>query len=268
MSERLNILFVGDIVGEAGLKIFAERLPKLKETIEIDFTIVNAENAAKGKGLTEKEASLLFETGADLLTSGNHIWDNWSAKKLLSENPKILRPLNYPSGNVGYGYSVETLKDGFRLCVLNLQGRTFMQTIDCPFRAADFVLKSVADKADAVVVDFHADATAEKISMARYLDGRAAAVFGTHTHVPTADAQILPKGTAYITDVGMTGPYDSVVGMKKEQAVRRFLYQTPYKYEVAENDAKFAAVLLKLSKETGKALELEQIIYPPFKTKA
>ncbi len=267
MVETINILFIGDVVGESGIKIVEERAAELKAKYEIDFAIVNGENADKGKGITKKESNRLFDAGFDVITSGNHIFENWNAKPLLKENPKVLRPFNYPPGNIGLGYYLGEIIEGINICVLNIQGRTFMQSIDCPFRAADFVLKSIDGKAKIILVDFHADATAEKICMGWHLDGRVSAVVGTHTHVPTSDAQILPKRTAYISDVGMTGPYDSVVGMSKKQALRRYLLQTPHKYKVAEREPRICGVAIEIDAETGNAISIEQIIYPEFKTK-
>jgi hypothetical protein len=185
-------------------------------------------------------------------------------KGLLSEHRTLLRPLNYPKDNPGYGFCVIDLKDKGRLGVLNLQGRTYMQPLDDPFKSADWALSKINNETKMVLVDFHAEATAEKMALAWYLDGRVSAVVGTHTHIPTADARILPGGTAYITDVGMTGPYDSVIGMKKEIAIRRFIHQTPYKFELAEHDVRFCAVAMRFDPETGKAVKIEQIVFPEF----
>jgi 2',3'-cyclic-nucleotide 2'-phosphodiesterase len=264
MKEKIGILFIGDIVGESGINVVKDYLPKLKEQYNPDFIIANGENADKGKGMTKREAAVLFELGINVITSGNHIWDNWYSKPLLAENPKVLRPFNYPAGNVGMGYTVSDIDEETKICVLNIQGRTFMQPIDCPFKAADFVIKSVSDQTKIIIVDFHADATAEKIAMSWHLDGRVSAVIGTHTHIPTSDASILPKGTAYITDVGMTGPYDSVVGMRKDQALKRFLLQIPHKYEVAMEDNRICGVSVKIDTMTGLADSIEQYILPGF----
>ena len=226
--------------------------------------IANGENADNGKGITKKEANLLFDNGIDVITSGNHIWDNWNSKPLLKENPKVLRPYNYPAGNIGRGYYLHELSNGELICVVNIQGRTFMQAIDCPFRAMDLILKNVGERTKNIIVDFHADATAEKIAMGWYLDGKVSALIGTHTHIPTADASILPQGTAYITDVGMTGPYDSVVGMKKDTAIKRFTLQIPHKYEIATDDSRLCAVNLSINIYSGLANSIEQIILPKF----
>lgn len=263
----MNILFVGDIVGKKALEFALEKINEIKQNRTIDFIIVNGENINNGKGIVKEEANLLFEAGINVITTGNHIWDNWKSRPLLAENGDILRPLNYPSGNVGAGFTIKTLKDDISIGVLQLQGRTYMQPIDCPFKAADFAIKKISEKTNIIIVDFHADATAEKIALAWYLDGRVSALIGTHTHIPTHDATILPNGTAYITDVGMTGPYDSVVGMRKEIALRRFLLQTAHKFEVAEQDLRFCAVLINIDPNTAQAMEIEHIIIPDFERK-
>lgn len=264
MSSKINLLFVGDVVGEAGLKAIREYLRDTITKYNANFVIVNGENATNGKGLTETEAKLIFDCGANVITTGNHIWDNWKSKTLLANNHDVLRPLNYPPGNPGMGFCIKEFESGVNIGVLQIQGRTFMNSIDCPFRAADYALKIMEEKTSAIIVDFHADATAEKYSMAWYLDGKVSALLGTHTHIPTADACILPNGTAYITDVGMTGPYDSVVGLKKEIAMKRFLLQTPHKYEIAEKDVRICGVHLEIETSTGQAIKIEQIIYPDF----
>lgn len=264
MSDIINVLFIGDVVAEPGLKILEQNLSELKTKYKSDCVIANGENAAGGKGITEIEAERLFSAGVDIITSGNHIWDNWQGRPLLAKNPKVIRPLNYPAGNTGLGYTFLNVNERHNICVIQLQGRTFMQTIDCPFKAADFALKSISEKAKVIIVDFHADATAEKMSMAWHLDGRVTALLGTHTHIPTSDASILPNGTAYLTDVGMTGPNDSVVGMRKDIALKRFLLQTPHKYEVASDDVKICAVNLVVEASSGQALKIEQIILPKF----
>ena len=262
MSELKNILFIGDVVGLPGLDTVKRYLPVFIEKYKPDLIIANGENACFGRGLTAKEATQLFEMGINVITSGNHVWENWKAKQLLSQNPNVLRPLNYPSGNTGKGFTFFKSADGTNFAVLNLQGRTYMQTIDCPFRSADFALNLIVGITKNIIVDFHADATAEKQSIAWYLNGRVSAVIGTHTHVPTADASILSEGTAYITDVGMTGPFDSVVGMRKDIAISRFLLQTPYKYEIACEDLRMCGVFLQIDSLTGKTVKIESFMYP------
>ena len=265
MTEYLNIILVGDLVGTPGLNALEKYLPELIQRHHIEFAIVNGENVYDGKGIRPSDAQTIFGAGAHVITSGNHIWERWQSKRVLAENSDVLRPLNYPRGNVGHGFVIKELANGGRIAVLNLQGRTFMSDIDCPFRAADFALEKIGPDVP-VIVDFHAEVTAEKMAMAWYLEGRASAVIGTHTHTQTGDARILPGGTAFLTDVGMTGPYDSVIGMKKEPAINRFLYKTPYKYETAEDDVRLCAVLLRLDRKSGKALAIKPITIPSFPT--
>jgi metallophosphoesterase (TIGR00282 family) len=264
LNQNISVLFIGDIVGEPGMKAVGEYLPKLREKFKPDFVFVNGENADNGKGITEKEAEQLYGFGVSIITTGNHVWDNWKSKPLMANDTRVLRPLNYPSGNVGMGYTYYNLNDKTTICVLQLQGRTYMQTIDCPFKAADFALKSISEKTKIILVDFHADATAEKIAMGWHLDGRVSAVLGTHTHVPTADACILPNGTAYISDVGMTGPYDSVVGMRKDIALKRFLLQIPHKYEMAIDDVHVCGANVIINASTGQAMKIEPFAMPGF----
>lgn len=265
MPNLKNILLVGDIVGETGLKILGEELPRLREQFAADFAIVNGENTYEGKGMRPSDATAIFRAGADVITSGNHVWERWQSKEVLTKNRNVLRPLNYPRDNVGSGYVVFTLADRTRIAVVNLQGRTFMSPIDCPFRSADWVIDRVKDESDIVIVDFHAEATAEKMALGWYVDGRVAAVIGTHTHVQTNDARILPGGTAFLTDVGMTGPYDSVIGMDKDVAIRRFLTLTPHKFEIAVGEPRLSAVFLKVDADTGSAVEIRPIVAPEFR---
>ncbi len=264
MTKVLNILFIGDINGKPGLTLTSSILKQYFQKYEIDFCIANGENVTEGKGLEEKDAKTLFELGVHVITTGNHLWDRWSAKLLLSKEKNILRPLNYPRENPGNGLVIYDLKEKGRVGVICLQGRTYMQTIDCPFKSADWAISKIANETKAIIIDMHAEATAEKMALAWHLDGRVSAIVGTHTHIPTADAHVLPKGTAYITDVGMTGPYDSVIGMKKEIAIRRFQFQTPYKFEIAEHDVRLCAVFIQVNLETGKAIKIEPIIFPSF----
>jgi 2',3'-cyclic-nucleotide 2'-phosphodiesterase len=260
--KKVKILFVGDIVGDPGMGAIRLFLKNFIKKYEADIVILNGENICNGKGLTDKESRELFELGADAITTGNHIWENWQSKPLLANNPMVIRPYNYPPGNAGRGYTFINKTGIPTIGVLQLQGRTYMQSIDCPFRGADYALSKIKDQAHIVIVDFHADATAEKVSMGWHLDGRVSAVLGTHTHIQTADACILPKGTAYITDVGMTGPYDSVLGMNKEVALKRLILQTAHKYEMAENDAKISGVVLEIDAETGKSLSISPFMFP------
>lgn len=258
----ISILFIGDVVGEPGLKAVEEKLPKLIDDCRAQFVIINAENVDKGKGLNENQANRLFKSGAHVLTTGNHIWDNWKSRPLLAENPNIIRPYNYPSGNPGRGFTFFAIDENIIFAVLQLQGRIFMQTIDCPFKIADNALNYIHQKTKNIIVDFHAEATAEKMAMGWYLDGKVSAILGTHTHVQTNDACILPAGTAYITDVGMSAPYDSVLGMRKDVALKRLILQTAHKYEIASDDVRVCGVNILIDTNSGKALEISSFMDP------
>ena len=246
---------IGDVVGKPGRQAVSALLPALKEELAIDFVIANGENSAAGRGITEKTAQVLFEAGTDVITSGNHIWDQREIIPVLDQEVAILRPANYPDRAPGRGL----LKQG-GVTVLNLQGRTFMPAIDCPFRAADAELESIGEN-DIVFVDMHAEATSEKVAMGRYLDGRVTAVVGTHTHVPTADAQILPEGTAFVTDVGMVGPKDSIIGVEVDAVIGRFLTGMPTRLPVAEKSriVQFNAVQIDIDDSTGRALSITRV---------
>jgi 2',3'-cyclic-nucleotide 2'-phosphodiesterase len=262
----LNILFVGDIFGSAGRRIVQEHIGHVREANQVDLTIVNAENAAGGFGLTPQIAEGIFNMGADVLTMGNHVWDK---KELLDyfssaapdshERPRrIVRPANFAPGLPGYGLYEGTTQNGVDYAVLQVQGRTFMTPIDDPFRAADTLLKTI--KAKVIVVDFHAEATSEKVAMGWYLDGRVTAVLGTHTHIPTADERVLPGGTAFQTDVGMSGPYDSVIGVEKDLVLRKFLTGMPSRFEAAKGNPKMCAVLIACDPNTGHATAIKRIM--------
>lgn len=260
----LNILFIGDIVGKPGIELTETLLKSYIQKYNVDFCIANGENLSEGKGINEELAKKVFDLGVHVITGGNHTWDDWKARKLLSANKNVLRPLNYPRENAGNGYVVYDLGEKGKVGVLNLQGRVYMQPIDDPFKIADWAIGKIQEQTKVIFVDMHAEATAEKMALGWYLDGRVSVIVGTHTHMPTADARILPRGTAYITDVGMTGPYDSVIGMKKEIAIRRFLHSTPYKYEMAVHDVRFCGVFAQVEAETGKAVKFESFVYPRF----
>lgn len=261
--NKLSILFIGDIVGKPGIEFLQTWLPSLLQKYKPDVIVANAENAADGKGITKKEADILFNLGIHVLTGGNHTWDKHGVQDFLKVEKRVLRPLNYPRGTHGEGMYIHESPKG-KVAVLNLQGRAFMAAIDCPFRGAEWALSRLNKETNIIFVDFHAEATAEKIALGHWLDGKVSAVVGTHTHIQTADERILPGGTAYITDVGMTGPYDSVIGMKKTPAINRFVYQTPQKYEVASDDVHLSAVLVHVDTETGKAVEIERITFFEF----
>jgi 2',3'-cyclic-nucleotide 2'-phosphodiesterase len=255
----MRILFIGDTVGSAGRAIVKHHLKTLQAQLAIDLTILNCENAAAGFGVTPKIADEFFDWGIDLLTSGNHVWDKKEIIPYLNQNPRILRPANYPPGNPGRGSAVFKTNKGVEVAVLNLQGRVFMVPIDDPFRTADTELAKIPPHVKVIFVDMHAEATSEKMAMGWYLDGRVSAVIGSHTHVPTADESILPKGTAYQTDAGMTGPFDSILGVMREEVIRRFLTQIPVKFESASQDARINAVMIDVDSETGKARRIERI---------
>ena len=263
----LNLLFVGDIVGKPGMNVVQTWLPGLIQKYKADFVIANGENATDGKGCTVKEGKVLFELGVHVITGGNHTWDRHQSQDYLKVEPRSLRPMNYPKGTYGNGYFIGESKKG-KVGVLNLQGRTFMADIDCPFRTADWIIPKIKNETNIIFIDFHAEATAEKIALVNYLDGKVSVLVGTHTHVQTADERIFPGGTGYITDVGMTGPYESVIGMKTQAAINRFVYATPQKYETAENDVHLCGMFFKIDTETGKTVEIERILFPDFVTKA
>ncbi len=263
---NINILFIGDIVGQPGLSIVNMWLPQLQKKYRADVTIVNGENVSDGKGCTEKEAKILFDLGVDVITGGNHTWDKHQSQEFLKKDPRVLRPLNYPRGTYGNGYYIAEKQKG-KIGVVNLQGRAFMAAIDCPFRTSDWVIPKIKQETNIIIVDFHAEATAEKVALVNYLDGKVSAVIGTHTHIQTSDERIFPKGTGYITDCGMTGPYDSVIGMKTEAAINRFLYQTPQKYQPAVDNVHLSGVFLKIDVNTGKTVEIERIFFPDFEKK-
>jgi len=258
-KREINVLFIADIIGKPGLNIVKHHLPSLKKKYNIDLCIANGENGAGGKGLTEAIANEYFYLGINVITSGNHIFDKSKLHKFLNENKAILRPLNYPPSNDGRGSLIVNLEENIKVAIINAQGRTFMYSIDCPFRTISEEINRLTTTTPIIIVDFHAEATAEKVAMGWYLNGKVSAVIGTHTHVQTADERILNKGTAYITDAGMTGPYDSVIGLKKEIALDRFIKQIPLRYEIADTDVHFCGILLKIDCKTGKAKTIERI---------
>jgi metallophosphoesterase (TIGR00282 family) len=257
MRDRYGFLFLGDIIGRPGRRALKKFLPALLEKYSPSLVVANGENAAGGIGITPDICRQLLAQ-VDVLTSGNHIWDKRDAVEYLDQEQRLLRPANYPSPNPGKGiYAFET-KEGFQVAVLNLQGRVFMEPIDCPFRAADRELKLLEGRDPIIFVDFHAEATSEKQAMGWYLDGRVSAVVGTHTHVPTADEKILPRGTAFITDVGMVGGYESVIGLKKDQAIQRFLTSRPQRFEPGKLGLVFSSVFIEVDTQTGKAVSIQR----------
>jgi 2',3'-cyclic-nucleotide 2'-phosphodiesterase len=258
-TPSVKVLFIGDIVGSPGRKVVQERLLDILAQRHIDFCIVNCENAASGFGVTPRIAEELFQSGADVLTSGNHIWKRKEIIDYFPGEPRLLRPANFPSGSPGRGLYVGSAKNGVRSAVLNLQGRTYMAPIDDPFRTAERELSHIPPDVKVIVVDMHAEATSEKVAIGLYLDGRVSAVLGTHTHVATADERVLAGGTAYITDVGMTGPHDSVIGMEKEGILRHFLDAMPSRFVVAEGDVQMNTVLIDVDESTGHARSIERL---------
>lgn len=248
----MNILFVGDIFASPGRRIVADHLDDIVQTNGIELAIANAENAAGGFGITPAIAEELFGLGLDVLTSGNHIWDKRDVYDYFERQPRLLRPANYPDAP-GRGSVVVRARNGVECAVLNLQGRTYMPSTDCPFRKADQILEGLDPAIKVRFVDFHAEVTSEKIAMGWYLDGRVSAVVGTHTHVPTADTRILPGGTAYQTDCGMTGPYDSVIGVETSIVLQRFLTGLPVRMEAARTSPELHAVIVDVDEATGKA---------------
>ena len=255
----MKVLFIGDIFGEPGRRALARAVPRLVGQRQIDIVIGNGENSAGGFGITPELAEELFDLGLAVITTGNHAWDKREILDYFPREPRLLRPANYPDGVPGHGSVVVESAGGEKLGVLQLMGRAYMPTLDCPFQVAKKELAALKKRATAVIVDMHAEATSEKMAMGHYLDGEVVAVVGTHTHVQTADDQILPKGTAYLTDIGMTGPLHSVIGVKKELAIEKFLTGMPRRFEVASGPSVFCAVLLELDARLGKALSIERI---------
>lgn len=259
----MNICFVGDINSQAGRKLLRKLLPQIVTEYKVDLTIANGENAAGGFGITPDITRELLGMGIGVLTSGNHIWDKKEILDFIPSEPRLLRPANYPSSVPGAGSYLATARNGVKVGVLNISGRVFMNPLDCPFKRADEEIKRLRAATRVIIVDFHAEATSEKQAFGHYLDGSVSAVVGTHTHVPTADETILPKGTAYITDVGMTGAHDSIIGVKKECATNRFLTSIPVRLEPANSDPRLSAVILEIDPEYGRATRIRRIQWIP-----
>lgn len=255
----MKILFIGDIVGKPGREMVRKYMPLLREREGIDFAIGNAENAAGGSGVTPSIAEELFNSGLDVLTSGDHIWKKRDIYDYIDRSDKLIRPLNYPSGAPGKGSTVITLKNGTKVAVINLIGRVFMDAVDCPFDRVRTELRTIKDEAKIIIVDIHAEATSEKVAMGWFLDGKVSAVLGTHTHIQTADEKILPGGTAYLTDCGMTGPYESVIGRRKEEIITRFLTQLPTRFEMADAGVEMHGAIVEIDEETGKAINIKRV---------
>ncbi len=256
-DRKVRVLFFGDLMGSVGRRVLFDHIKSLRKQYEAHLVVLNGENAAGGFGITSRMARSLFGVGVDVITSGNHIWDRKESIEAL-QDPRVIRPANYPDGNPGNGFYIKEFEDGLRALIINVQGRAFMPSIDCPFRVAQELVEAHKE-IPIKIIDFHAEATAEKQAFAWFLDGKVSAIIGTHTHVQTCDEQILPGGTAYITDVGMIGAKESVIGMKKEIAIERFLLGRNVKFELAEGKAILCGVFIEIDGETGRALSIQRI---------
>lgn len=254
----MRILVIGDVVGAPGRRLVATWVPKLRQERNLCFVVANGENCAHGAGLTGPTVAALLNAGVDVVTTGDHVWDQKGFESFVEQEPRVLRPLNSAPGTPGHG-SVVVPVEGAAVAVINLVGRVFMPACECPFRAVEAELERLRGQTPVIIVDIHAEATSEKRALAWFLDGRVSAVVGTHTHVPTADEEILPRGTAFITDVGMTGPHDSVLGRDKEAVIRRFLTLRPQKLEVAEGDLRLNGVIVEVDEKSGRALHIERL---------
>jgi len=256
--KNMKILAVGDIVGESGVQKLKTVLPKIKKEEEIDFVITNGENSAGGMGITEKNYKDILFSGTDVVTLGNHTWSKKDIFNFIDDS-RIVRPANYTRGLPGKGYTILE-NSGKKIAIINLIGRVDVNVLsENPFKVSSDLVEELKEKVDIIIIDFHAEATAEKIALGHYLDGKVTAIFGTHTHVQTADAKILPKGTGYITDIGMTGPIDSVIGMDKKASIKRFVTTLPEKYKIADGESKFNSCLFELNDETGRTEKITRI---------
>ena len=255
----MKLLFIGDIVGQPGRRAVAELLPKLRQQHALDFVIANGENSAGGSGITPKTAGEIFSAGVDAITSGDHLWDQKEVIELLQNEKRFVRPLNYPAGTPGQGSAIFQIRNSISIGVLNAQGRTFMPPLENPFLLALDEVKRLRQQTKIIFVDFHAEATSEKIAFARMLDGQVSAVVGTHTHVQTADEQIFPGGTAYLTDAGFTGPHESVLGREIQPVLTRFRTAMPQRFEVVRNDVKLHGAVIEIDDATGKSLKIQRV---------
>jgi metallophosphoesterase (TIGR00282 family) len=257
----MKIMMIGDVYGEPGRAALTRLVPRLREQHHADFIVVNVENSAGGFGVTQPIAESVLDLGVDVLTTGNHVWDKKDTAGWIGKENRVLRPANYPVGTPGAGYV--TVKAGpHRVTVINLMGRVFMNPIDCPFRKVEAILEAVGSETPIRLVDFHCEATSESVAMGWWLDGKVSAVVGTHRHVQTADERVLPGGTAYITDLGMTGPTDGVIGVDREQILQRFLYQMPIRFETAKGPAALHGVVITVDPDTGRASDIERLRVP------
>ena len=255
----MRILIVGDVVGRPGRKAFGKYTKELRQKHNIDIVIVNGENSAGGKGVSRKSLDELYAAGADIVTSGNHIWDNREVQGLIDDEPYLVRPANYPEGAPGKGWCLYPFK-AKNIAVINLSGRAFMPDMDCPFQKIDDILSEIGDQADIKILDFHAETTSEKMAMGFYLDGRVQVVVGTHTHIQTADERLLPNSTAYITDLGMVGPWNSVLGVKSDIIIKKFTSCMPVRFDLADGPAVYSAVIVEIDDATNKAVAVERLL--------
>jgi len=255
----MNVLLIGDIIGRPGRTALRRGLDRLKRKVDLDFVVANGENAAAGIGLTVDIAREILDLGVDVITTGNHIWNKKEISGFLEDEPRLLRPANYPDGAAGRGAGIYISTNGIKLGVLNLEGRTFMNNLDCPFTKADQLVAELKKKTPVVLVDFHAETTSEKMALGYYLAGRVSVLAGTHTHVQTADERILSGGTGYISDLGMTGSFESVIGFRPEQAIERFLTQRPLRLEVAKGNLMLNGLIVEIDTETGEAKHIERV---------
>ena len=263
MADTISIFFVGDIVGDPGIEMTNTFLPSLIKKYDADFVVANAENSHEGFGTNRKIIKNLLNLGVHAITGGDHSFDKWKVFDYMREHNHILRPLNYPKGNPGLGFSIyEVPAKNVKVGVLNLQGRTFMKAIDDPFSTADWALEKISEETNIILVDFHAEATAEKQSLAWHIDGKASVMIGTHTHVQTNDARIFPQGLGYLTDAGMTGSFDSVIGMDKKVSIKRFMTGVHQKYRAAKGDNQLCGVFTKINTKNGKCVHIEPVTYP------
>jgi metallophosphoesterase (TIGR00282 family) len=258
----VKLLFIGDLIGKPGRQAVQRLLPGLIDRHQVDYTVVNVENMAGGFGVTPDTLAEIEDLPIDCMTTGNHVWDKKEGVEILDRHPRLLRPANYPEGNPGRGLHLGETAAGVRVATINLEGQVFLKNLDSPFVVADRLIRSLPRDVKVIFIDFHAEATSEKQALAFYLDGRVSAVIGTHTHVPTADERVLPGGTALQTDVGMTGPYLSVIGMRHDRVLHRFLMQTPQPFEVAKGDVRLAGSVVDIDESTGKARGIERLLIP------
>lgn len=255
----MNILVIGDIVGRPGRRALRNLLPELQKKYNIEFTIANAENAAGGRGLSREVFTEIIGCGVDVCTMGNHVWDNREILTFIDDEPRIVRPANYPGDCPGQGFHIYTAGFNKKIAVINVSGRVFLDALDCPFQTTEAILAELKDTVDIIIIDFHGEATSEKLAFAYYFAGRADAILGTHTHIQTADERILQGNTAYITDLGMTGPLDSILGMDKEQVIRKFLTQRPARFEVAKGSAQLQGIVFSVNNDTNIVFNIERI---------